>query len=191
MKKLQRAAVLISLVQEMKENGSWCGETSIQKATYFLQELVEVPLDLKFILYKYGPYSFDLTDELTALRADSILSLHVPDPQYGPSFAPGELSELILGHFPKTVARFDERVKFVASKLGNKGVAELERLATALFVRKKYEEITSQIARAAKLRKLKPHVTEADAKKAVEEVDKIIQAAQVIVEKNCNPQKAS
>ncbi len=191
MKKLQRAAVLISLVQEMKENGSWCGETSIQKATYFLQELAKVPFELEFILYKYGPYSFDLTDELTALRADSILSLHVPNPQYGPSFAPGELSELILSHFPKTVARFDKQVKFVASKLGNKGVAELERLATALFVQKKYEEITCQENRAAKLRELKPHVTAADAEKAVEEVESMIQEAQGIVEKNCNPQKAS
>ena len=191
MKKLQRAALLISLVKAMKENGSWCGETSIQKVTYFLQELTYVPLDLKFILYKYGTYSFDLTDELTALRADSILSLHVLNPQYGPSFAPGELSELILSNFPTTVDKFDERVKFIASKLGNKGVAELERLATALFVRKKYEVLTSQGNRAAKIMELKPHVTEEDAEKAVEEVEKIIHEAPGIVEKDHTLQKTS
>jgi uncharacterized protein YwgA len=191
MKELQRAAVLISLVQAMKENGSWCGETSIQKAAYFLQELTKVPLELEFVLYKYGPYSFDLTDELTALRADSILSLHVPNPQYGPSFATGELSELILSNFHKTVARFDKQVKFVASKLGDKGVAGLERLATALFVRGRCDKNTSQEDRAAKLRELKPHVTEADAEKAVVEVDDMIQEYQGIVEKNCTSQKAS
>lgn len=73
MKKLQRDAILLSLINEMKAKGSWCGETHIQKATYFLQELLGVPLNFEFILYKHGPYSFDLGDEVTAMRADSLL----------------------------------------------------------------------------------------------------------------------
>ena len=69
MERLQRAAVLLSLIEQLKDRGSWCGDTHIQKTTYFLQELLKVPLGFEFILYKHGPYSFDLEDEITALRA--------------------------------------------------------------------------------------------------------------------------
>ena len=41
MKKLQRDAVLLSLINEMKEKGSWCGETHIQKATSLLRDFWE------------------------------------------------------------------------------------------------------------------------------------------------------
>ena len=44
MDRLRRAAVLTRLVEQMRRNGSWCGETHMQKATLFLQNLVLVPL---------------------------------------------------------------------------------------------------------------------------------------------------
>jgi len=41
----------------------------------FLQDLMRVPLELEFILYKHGPFSFDLRSELTSLRADELVKL--------------------------------------------------------------------------------------------------------------------
>ena len=41
---------------------------TFQKAVYFLQEIFDVPTGIEYILYKHGPYSFDLTADLTALR---------------------------------------------------------------------------------------------------------------------------
>src|SRR6266545_4036200 len=64
MKRLQRAALLTELVEQMRAHDSWCGETHLQKATYFLQELLDVEMDYDFVLYKHGPFSFDLRDEL-------------------------------------------------------------------------------------------------------------------------------
>lgn len=75
MDRLKRGAILVQLVRELRENGSWCGETHLQKGTYLLQELTKVPLGLEFILYKHGPFSFDLRDELTGLRADEVIAL--------------------------------------------------------------------------------------------------------------------
>ena len=69
MNRLQRAAVVVSLVKALEKNGSWCGDTHVQKGTFILQELLHVPLEFAFSLYKYGPYSFDLNDELAAFRA--------------------------------------------------------------------------------------------------------------------------
>jgi uncharacterized protein YwgA len=84
---MQRDAVLLSLMNEMRAKGSWCGETHIQKSVYFLQELLEVPMNLEFILYKHGPYSFDLADAVTAMRADSLLEYNHAVPT-GQAFSP-------------------------------------------------------------------------------------------------------
>jgi hypothetical protein len=180
MKRLQRAAVLLSLIEALRKSGSWCGETNVQKAAYFLQELLEVPLEYDFILYKHGPYSFDLTDEMTGLRADSILDLKIRDPQYGPSYVPGEQSDFVTERFPKTIGNYQRQVNFIASKLGDKNVAELERIATALFVRNKKGSESDAEVRAREIRRLKPHISMDEALAAVEEVDGICEEAAAI-----------
>lgn len=172
MKKLQRAALIVSLVENLKANGSWCGETHVQKASYFLQELTNVPLGYEFVLYKHGPYSFDLNDELTSMRADTLLRL-VPQPYpYGPSLLPGLGNEQLKQRFVKTITRYTRNIEFVASKLGSMKVVELERIATALYVIK--EESSSKVeSRAQRIHELKPHVSLEDAVKAVRMVDLI------------------
>ena len=52
MERLLVAALLLRLIQAQKEEGSRGGETHIQKAVYFLQELMQVPLNFRFILYR-------------------------------------------------------------------------------------------------------------------------------------------
>ena len=81
---LKRSALVVALVNRLSQRGSWCGETHIQKTTYFLQGLLNVPTGFEFILYKHGPFSFDLRDELARLRAYGYLDLS-PEPPYGPS----------------------------------------------------------------------------------------------------------
>jgi hypothetical protein len=105
----------------------------LQKSTRFLQELLRVPLDFDFIFYKHGPYSFDLADEVTVMRADQLLTLQHRDP-YGPSLLPSTGAEAVMSRFPVTRQRYDQAIEFVASRLGRKNVADLEQLATALYV---------------------------------------------------------
>ena len=180
MKRLQRAAVLLSLVEAMKQKGSWCGGTHIQKATFFLQDLLEVPLGFSFVLYKHGPYSFDLTDELTALRADSVMDLQVRDARYGPCYSAGELADVVSQRCSATARRFHSQVEFVAGKLGSKGVVELEQAATALYVLLKEGAGTPVEKRAARINELKPHIPIAEARQAVDEVDRISTEAKAI-----------
>src|ERR1044071_9771598 len=93
MEHLQRASLLVALNEQLRKAGSWAGETHMQKATYFLQEIMGVPLAFDFILYKHGPFSFELRDELTAMRAHGFVRL---EPQYpfGPTLMTAEKSEL-------------------------------------------------------------------------------------------------
>jgi hypothetical protein len=68
MNRLSQDAVLVGLARRLYEQGSWTGETHIQKAAYLLHELLAVPFDFAFILYKHGPFSFDL--RVTARRSE-------------------------------------------------------------------------------------------------------------------------
>ena len=180
MKRLQKAAILVTMSKGLEEKGSWCGETHIQKATYFLQELLRVPTGFEFILYKYGPFSFDLRDELTALCADGVFKLEPQPAPYGPSMVPTDLGMKVKGLYPKTLKKYQEQIDFVAKSLGDKGVAKLEGLATALYVTLQNEG--SVEVRAKRIQELKPHVSSEMAESSVKEVDDIRDRAGAIRE---------
>lgn len=174
MNRLQRDVVIISLIENLKEKGSWCGETHIQKATYFLQQLFKIPLGFEFILYKHGPFSFDLSDELTAMRADLLIRIQPQPRPYGPSLVPSNGSKSIKKHFSATLKKYDSNIQFVANKFRDRGVSELEQLATALYVTQEINPNGSSEFRAQCITKLKPHIKMIEARAAVKEVDEII-----------------
>lgn len=170
MERLQRAAVVFSLIDALSAAGSWCGETHIQKATYFLQQLLDVQLGYDFILYKYGPYSFDFHDDLQSWRGDDLLRVEVRN-QYGPSILPDTAGEKIKGLYPKTLCQYKTQIDAVAAWLGPLSVSKLERLATALYVTQETGSAQDVETRARRLTELKPHVSKEDAIRAVNEVD--------------------
>jgi hypothetical protein len=179
MNRSQKAAVLVQLVDRLRAHGSWCGETHIQKSTYFLQELLGTPIELEFILYKHGPFSFDLRDELTSLRADGILELEPQAPPYGPKFTTTRIGEELLKRSPRTLAQYKPAIDFVANALGGRDVADLERLATALYVTREMAS-GSVIERAQLLHELKPHVPVGIAQNAIKELDQLAQDVEAI-----------
>jgi uncharacterized protein YwgA len=173
MDRLGKAAVLTRLIEHLRNNGSWCGETHVQKATLILQKLMSVPLGFDFILYKHGPFAFDLRDELTSLRADELVKLE-PQQGYGPRIATTDRSKYIQGLYSITLEKYDDSISFVAQKLGTKGVADLERLATAFYLTDNSNGDHSIEERAARLIAVKPHIERDDAISAIEEIDQII-----------------
>ncbi|MBP3959523.1 hypothetical protein J8F10_30125 [Gemmata sp. G18] len=179
MTEIQKDAVLLSLLHALKERGSWCGETHVQKATFIFQEMLGVPLGFNFVLYKHGPYSFDLKNELTAQLADGLLAV-VPRPPYGPGLHLGGNSETFLRQYPKTRAAYRPQTEFVAAQLGSKGIAELERLATAVFLTLREPDRKTSADRAARLHELKPHIPLDAAHTAVAEADALIAAARAV-----------
>lgn len=170
---LTRKALLLSLVNVMEARGSWCGETHVQKCSYFLQAMLGVPLGFDFILYKHGPFSFDLRDELTAMRADAFLAIRVRGSSYGPSITLGPNHEVLSRRFAGQVAGYNRQIHFVAEHLSLKGVAELERLGTALFVTCEEGALGAR-ERAKRAHELKPHVTLEQAMAAVRTVDSLL-----------------
>lgn len=179
MERLRRDALIVTLIEGLRKEGSWCGETHVQKTAYFLQELLGVPLEFDFILYKHGPYSFDLSAALTQMRADGIVKL-IPKWPYGPSLEPDTVSELLKKLYPKTIKKYAGQIQFTTKELGQKNVAELERLGTALYVTLESTPAKKLESRAKRVHKLKPHVPEEKALEAVKELDSIRDAAKLI-----------
>jgi uncharacterized protein YwgA len=171
MNRLQKYSVLLALNEELRSAGSWTGETHMQKATYFLQHLMDVPLGFDFILYKHGPFSFDLRDELTAMRAQGFLRLEPQNP-YGPTLVAEEKSKLLKHAFRTMIEAYIPKIRFVSEKLASKSVTQLERTATALYVTLEGQAVTTE--RLKRLTDLKPHITSEDAQEAISEVDEII-----------------
>jgi hypothetical protein len=173
MERLQKAAILTELADQLRREGSWCGHTHMQKATYFLQDLLQVPTGYEFILYKHGPYSFDLSDEMTALRADYLIEFDHKSPGYGPGLVPTPTSQALRSRYPVTLAKHAREIAFVARAFGSKGVTDLEKLATALFVTRETGHTRGVDERARRLVELKPHVPLDQAIDAVREFDRI------------------
>ena len=173
MNETQEKVVLTALIESLGKRGSWCGQTHVQKNAYFLKELLGVPFEFDFILYKHGPFSFELRDELTGMRADGLLDLEARPYPYGPSLVATEVAEALVERFPKTLARYKAAIAFVTEHLGAKGVVPLEKLATALMVTRESKELSVE-ERARRLTDLKPHVSIDAARNAVEEVDAML-----------------
>jgi len=163
-------AVLLDLAAGLRNYGSWAGETHVQKATYILQTLLGVPTGFQFVLYKHGPFSFDLRESLSQMEADRLIELEEQPYPYGPKLAEGKAAPHLRAS-TQSAQDFRKQIAFVSQMLGNAGVADLERIATALFV-----TLDSAVApedRIQELVELKPHVQPAEAKVAFARLEEI------------------
>jgi hypothetical protein len=160
-------------MKRLHDTGSWCGETHLQKAVFFVQELLQVPFGYNFRLYKHGPYSFDLRDELASMHADDALRLRAQAYPYGPTLEPTERGERLIDAFADLVESHSGKLKFIAARFGSKDVKFLERIATGFMVSLQMPGV-NQIERAERLHELKPHITMSLALDAIHDVDRLI-----------------
>src|ERR1700741_5392329 len=109
-----RCALMVELTKQLHSRGSWCGETHLQKALYILQDLSKSNFGYKFVIYKHGPYSFELSSELTAMRAANILEFQFPREGYGPSIAPTSFGERVFKVNEKNIKQYFPIISFLS-----------------------------------------------------------------------------
>jgi hypothetical protein len=173
MKTFEQAAIVLRLSEAMRKRGSWTGETHIQKAMYFLQHLLQVPTEFEFVLYKHGPFSFDLRATLTFMESEDLVRWRPRSYPYGPSLEAGADHDFLRRHYGTFILVYEPKIEFMADRLASKDVKDLERLATALYVTLE----GNSDDRAARLNTLKPHVAIQDARMAVAELDSLVEEA--------------
>ena len=179
MKRLQKAALFCEMLDRMIKKGSWGGETHLQKCVFFLQEMRNVPTGYTFQLYKYGPYSFDLHDEIVRLRGIGMLSLFSRKPQYGAGLKISELGKSLRRHFPRTLEKYSDDIDFVTDHFGDLSASELGKLATAYyFILQDQGNSDEEIA--VKINGVKSHIANSEgieATKRVREISKLKETA--------------
>jgi uncharacterized protein YwgA len=165
-----RCALVVELVRRLRERGSWCGETHLQKALYILQDLSKSNFGYKFVIYKHGPYSFELNNELTEMRSANVLEFQFPREGYGPSIASTSFGERIYKVNEENIQEYFPFMSFLVDWFAASDVRHLEKVATAYYVTKKNPRDPA-IERAKKLNLLKPHVDIEAAAEAIRIVD--------------------
>jgi uncharacterized protein YwgA len=111
MKRRQRQAVLLKLLQELHDKGILCEYRTLQTVVYPLQEEKRVPLKFPFIPYKGSPYSFELRDEITAMLADGLIILHSQPYPNSPVLVVTEDGERLMSRYPKTLSKHNDAIK--------------------------------------------------------------------------------
>jgi uncharacterized protein YwgA len=177
MNQLAQKAILVGLAKRLSGKGSWGGETHVQKAAYLLSELCGVDFDFDFILYKHGPFSFELHDELASMCAEGLMDRFLPSPRYGPRLLVTARGEELEQRLSKTMSRYGASLDWITDILGTRGVADLERLATAMWVTRQNPG-GSVRSRAEALTGVKPHISLDDAIESVEEIDRLLDEQQ-------------
>src|SRR2546425_924693 len=86
--RLARHAMVGELVRALREADSWCGRTQIHKTLYGFQKLFNPDPQLRadYVLYKHGPYSFTLDEDLAEMEFYGGLERQ-ERPPYGPRYA--------------------------------------------------------------------------------------------------------
>ena len=176
MERLERAVLITELLDRMRDNGSWATAVHLQKGLYFLQEMRGVQLGYEFVVYRHGPFSFELKDELERLRGEGILKwIFRSSPQYSPSLASTPFSKELRGELPNFMAKYDDSLTFVAENIGPMKSKQLERVSTAFYFLTKGVEGDDEVTRM--VCDAKPHIPHDEELEAVRYIRKIAEQA--------------
>ncbi len=150
--------IIGGVVKTLCEHNSWSSETHVQKTLYIAKHVRNVPLTAEFLLYKHGPYSFELNKSISHMLARNILR-STQNAGFGPSLDLNRpmweaLDSAAGGYF----AQHRDKIEFVCQYLANRNVSELERISTAIFVDINFPQLNSN-SKVRKLTELKPHIS--------------------------------
>jgi len=142
-------ALILAMIEELQRQQSRTGKTHIIKGMLLAKAANCLEVPFSFFLYKHGPYS-------TAFDG------------YGVILKPGEMAPFVRAQAPLSPVEV-RGIQRVCQFVQSKNVSQLERLATAAWIRT-FLRIHEPEAVAQKLNALKPHIPLTDAYEADRDV---------------------
>lgn len=156
--------LILITIDALREQGNWTGRTHVIKALFLASCKTSLPFE--FVLYKHGPYSFDVDGELEQMKSyDAVKTEQVVG--YGPRLKRANGSAFLkdVSIDPSSTTTVLDACRFV----GTWGVIELEALATSAWVRtREGSQLSSEVE--SRVRALKPHIPEGTARWADEQI---------------------
>jgi uncharacterized protein YwgA len=154
MQKELRVAAIVALVQNAQAR---LGKTQVQKLVYFAQDC-GIPLEYKYEIYHYGPYSFELSHDLGSLDSLGVLDVDSDPSGFGFDISAGKFAQKF-----QLEPKYLKKVERVINQFGSDTPAELEVKATIHFVQSVIKKKVSGKVKSEVIQRvgaLKPRFTE-------------------------------
>ena len=167
-------ALILGMVQTLAALGSRTGKTHVIKGLFLgaAAEVIEVPFE--FFLYKHGPYSAEIEGCLEQMQSYAAITVQPAYDGYGVLLRAGDNAEFVKKTAPLSTGA-QQGIDRVCQFIQSKNVGQLERLATAAWIRTR--ELTEDPDTVAlRLNQLKPHISVKEAREADCELVAFMQA---------------
>ncbi len=153
----------------------WIGRTALMKFCYLLQSVRGVPLGYHFTLYSYGPFDSAVLSDLGVTEALGLVESTFQDypSGYGYRIECTASSEDVVGVGGDLLARHKQDVEWVLETFGSRGAADLELLATLVYVDHESARRNSSLSLkelAKKVSEVKPRFADKDILAAAEKL---------------------
>jgi len=148
-------AWIAAATAELRRNNSWTGRIHIHKHLYLAQELGLADPPFEFVLYQYGPYSYDIDTEIAQMELYGYLQKSFPRDGYGPSYSVSAIGSEEAAQLDKGSAKALARV---ATAIGDADSQTLELRATCLWVERQEGLLEDKLI-VNRVQKLKPKYT--------------------------------
>jgi uncharacterized protein YwgA len=155
-RKVRGDAWIAAAAEALNRHGSWTGRIHIHKLLFVAKALDLAKPPFEFVLYDYGPYSFELDDQAIESEMMGEITRSYPRAGYGPRYAP-----TLRGREASAALRQRDRdaIGRVASQFGSRNSQELELIATCLWMERR-ERVTDDDALVARVMAVKPKYKE-------------------------------
>ena len=158
----------------LQSRGSWTGRIHIHKLLFLLNEWGMASPPIRFELYLYGPYSFDLDRAIGLMEVFGQLDKTYPQPGYGPSY------ELDRG-FDELSEPFEqgdrEAIDQIALQIATEDSRMLELMATCVWVENR-EGVEEDPRIVEIVQQIKPQYQAQEVESALEQVRELRQRLQ-------------
>ena len=164
------------MVKRIQEKRLDLGKIQFQKLVYFLQEK-GTTLKYDYEIHHYGPYCFELANDLDLLNSLEILDVSPDQKGYGYHISRGRLADNFSEKDDHLATSHNTDLEFVINNFAGCDPAEIELKATIHYVNKIMKDNGSGISRDDVLRKtreLKPKFSQGYVEKCYDELNTIV-----------------
>ena len=166
----------ITLVREIHSRDIPVRKTAIQKVPYLLQEVCGFGMDLRFVMYHYGPYSFELAHAIETLNATGIIDVKRDETGYGYliSISDEEIADKISKQAEPFLKKGRKKIQEIIDYVADLDVQSLELLTSTHFAKKLLREKglpEDNDTIVSTMGILKPHFSKSKVLQAVDDLD--------------------
>ncbi len=141
MKFESRIKLLIYILDKLNKRMDRSGETAIQKLIYLMIMKNNVTFDYEYIIYDYGPWSFELMKDIEFLENAHLINKHSDPSGYGSKIVPNKEMNFVSEYLDKTVrkrTRWDQKIVDIIDSYSRMPAKQLALLTTFIYIYNKH-----------------------------------------------------